>query len=453
MTSLAGLGDVLTGLGDAFARASAAGNEVGGLRRASRLDRLSRFFDRSPAPVRGADRQARGRRPRRRGSAVGLGGHRRRGPRHGPCRGADRAARPPAQLGRAEGSIWKPVAMRSCCRPTRSPISSSRWGTRPRAGRQKRGAVSSRRRAARRGWGSRSPRTGSRCAAIRSPKASSAHRSLSRGPPARTCRSSTTASRCERTEWISDGRLARLQYHRAGAARSGVEPAALANNLILELPGATSTLEDLVARTERGLLLTCLWYIREVDPTTLLLTGLTRDGVYLVEHGRDRRFGQQLPFQREPGRPAVEDHRGGTDRTGALAGMERVAQQDGDAAVARGRVQHELGEPRDLTASARRRARPPARPSSAAHPACDEIEARLELRLVAVPRVRDLERAALSGSTCRVAEQEPDRCAWARSSARGSPAIAGGCCSMATTRSRSLSHAGWNWRPRWLTGP
>ena len=41
----------------------------------------------------------------------------------------------------------------------------------------------------------------------------------------------------------------------------------------------------MVASTERGLLLTCLWYIREVDPRTLLLTGLTRDGVYLVENG------------------------------------------------------------------------------------------------------------------------------------------------------------------------
>ena len=40
-----------------------------------------------------------------------------------------------------------------------------------------------------------------------------------------------------------------------------------------------------MAGTERGLLLTCLWYIREVDPQTLLLTGLTRDGVYLVENG------------------------------------------------------------------------------------------------------------------------------------------------------------------------
>ena len=51
------------------------------------------------------------------------------------------------------------------------------------------------------------------------------------------------------------------------------------------MDGADGGLEELVAGTERGLLLTCLWYIREVDPQTLLLTGLTRDGVYLVEDG------------------------------------------------------------------------------------------------------------------------------------------------------------------------
>jgi predicted Zn-dependent protease len=89
----------------------------------------------------------------------------------------------------------------------------------------------------------------------------------------------------ERTSWIKDGKLANLRYHRAGAAHSGAEPARSADNLILELPGATGTLDEMVARTERGLLVTCLWYIREVDPVTLLLTGLTRDGVYLVENG------------------------------------------------------------------------------------------------------------------------------------------------------------------------
>ena len=57
-------------------------------------------------------------------------------------------------------------------------------------------------------------------------------------------------------------------------------------------------------RTERGLLLTCLWYIREVDPSTLLLTGLTFHGVYVIEDGAGGQSGQQLPLQREPGRPA-----------------------------------------------------------------------------------------------------------------------------------------------------
>jgi predicted Zn-dependent protease len=88
-----------------------------------------------------------------------------------------------------------------------------------------------------------------------------------------------------RTAWVQDGRLAALEYHRAGAARAGAVATAAADNLILELPGATDSLDDLVARTDRALLLTCLWYIREVDPVTLLVTGLTRDGVYLVEKG------------------------------------------------------------------------------------------------------------------------------------------------------------------------
>jgi predicted Zn-dependent protease len=90
----------------------------------------------------------------------------------------------------------------------------------------------------------------------------------------------------ERTLWVADGRLAALQYHRAGAQRSGVSAAQGIDNLVLELPGATGTVDDLVATTERGLLLTSLWYIRMVDPTSLLLTGLTRDGVYLIEDGR-----------------------------------------------------------------------------------------------------------------------------------------------------------------------
>jgi predicted Zn-dependent protease len=91
-----------------------------------------------------------------------------------------------------------------------------------------------------------------------------------------------------RIDWIQDGVLAHLRYHRAGAARSGVDFAPYIDNLILRADSAGpdgASVDDMVARTERGLLLTCLWYIREVDPETLLLTGLTRDGVYVIEDG------------------------------------------------------------------------------------------------------------------------------------------------------------------------
>ncbi|HYT09676.1 MAG TPA: metallopeptidase TldD-related protein [Mycobacteriales bacterium] len=87
------------------------------------------------------------------------------------------------------------------------------------------------------------------------------------------------------TDWIRSGELAELIRTRAWAAKTGTQPAPLIDNLMLEAPDASASLDDMVVRTERGLLLTCLWYIREVDPQTLLLTGLTRDGVYLVEGG------------------------------------------------------------------------------------------------------------------------------------------------------------------------
>jgi len=92
------------------------------------------------------------------------------------------------------------------------------------------------------------------------------------------------------TSWIRDGSLAALvsSRHSAAVARVPVTPAI--DNLTFATAAPTSgagapTLEQMIASTGRGLLLTCLWYIREVDPQTLLLTGLTRDGVYLVENG------------------------------------------------------------------------------------------------------------------------------------------------------------------------
>ncbi|QDQ10781.1 TldD/PmbA family protein [Streptomyces spectabilis] len=86
------------------------------------------------------------------------------------------------------------------------------------------------------------------------------------------------------TDWVRDGELKHLITTRHSAALTGLPVAPAIDNLILE-GGSDRSLDEMVAATERGLLLTCLWYIREVDPATLLLTGLTRDGVYLVENG------------------------------------------------------------------------------------------------------------------------------------------------------------------------
>lgn len=88
-----------------------------------------------------------------------------------------------------------------------------------------------------------------------------------------------------RTDWIADGHLNALVQTRHSAALTGQPVTPAIDNLALTVDGAGGGIDDLVRDTERGLLLTCLWYIRMVDPQTLLLTGLTRDGVYLVENG------------------------------------------------------------------------------------------------------------------------------------------------------------------------
>jgi predicted Zn-dependent protease len=87
------------------------------------------------------------------------------------------------------------------------------------------------------------------------------------------------------TDWLRDGQLRALIQTRHSAELTGQPVTPGVDNLLFAAPGAARGLEDMIAATDRGLLLTCLWYIREVDPQTLLLTGLTRDGVYLVEAG------------------------------------------------------------------------------------------------------------------------------------------------------------------------
>ncbi|HZD03094.1 MAG TPA: metallopeptidase TldD-related protein [Actinomycetes bacterium] len=87
------------------------------------------------------------------------------------------------------------------------------------------------------------------------------------------------------TDWVRDGQLTALVQTRHSARVTGLEATPFVDNLLLEGPDGGRAIEDMVAATRRGLLLTCLWYIREVDPQTLLLTGLTRDGVFMVEDG------------------------------------------------------------------------------------------------------------------------------------------------------------------------
>ncbi len=88
------------------------------------------------------------------------------------------------------------------------------------------------------------------------------------------------------TSWISDGSLAALISSRHSAEVAGLPVTPGIDNLTFATAApAAPTLSEMIDSTGHALLLTCLWYIREVDPQTLLLTGLTRDGVYLVEDG------------------------------------------------------------------------------------------------------------------------------------------------------------------------
>ena len=107
-----------------------------------------------------------------------------------------------------------------------------------------------------------------------------------------------------RTDWIRDGELAALLQTRHSAQLTGLPVTPGIDNLVLERRArAPGRVDDLVAATDRGLLLTCLWYIREVDPQTLLLTGLTRDGVHLVEGGEVVGTVTNFRFNESPDRP------------------------------------------------------------------------------------------------------------------------------------------------------
>lgn len=84
--------------------------------------------------------------------------------------------------------------------------------------------------------------------------------------------------------WIDKGVVKNLAYSRFWAKEKGVKPVPFPNNMIMA--GGTASLDEMIKSTQKGILVTKLWYIRTVDPQTLLLTGLTRDGTFYIENGK-----------------------------------------------------------------------------------------------------------------------------------------------------------------------
>ena len=79
--------------------------------------------------------------------------------------------------------------------------------------------------------------------------------------------------------------LKNVYYDAATARREKKETTPASPTMSLVVEGGTQTLEDMVKSTRRGLLVTFFWYLRPVDTLTLLNTGMTRDGLFLIENG------------------------------------------------------------------------------------------------------------------------------------------------------------------------
>jgi predicted Zn-dependent protease len=101
-----------------------------------------------------------------------------------------------------------------------------------------------------------------------------------------------------RTTWIENGVVRNLAYDRYWAEKQGVPTRPQVGSL--RMSGGNSSIEEMIANTQRGILVTRFWYIRPVDPRTILYTGLTRDGTFLIENGRISRAVQNLRFNESP---------------------------------------------------------------------------------------------------------------------------------------------------------
>jgi predicted Zn-dependent protease len=114
----------------------------------------------------------------------------------------------------------------------------------------------------------------------------------------------------EKVVWIENGVVKNLNYDRFWAQKQGVKPTRSGGGgggfggggrgNTLRMMGGTSSIADMIKSTERGLLVTRFWYIRGVDPRTILNTGLTRDGTFLIENGKISRPVKNFRFNESP---------------------------------------------------------------------------------------------------------------------------------------------------------
>jgi predicted Zn-dependent protease len=101
-----------------------------------------------------------------------------------------------------------------------------------------------------------------------------------------------------RQVWVENGVLKQLFYTRFWAQKQGKQPTGFPSSL--KMAGGTTSMDDMIKSTPRGILVTRLWYLRQVDPRTILYTGLTRDGTFLIENGKVSKAIKNFRFNESP---------------------------------------------------------------------------------------------------------------------------------------------------------
>ena len=101
-----------------------------------------------------------------------------------------------------------------------------------------------------------------------------------------------------RQVFVDHGVLKELYYSRWWAKKQGKQPTGAPTSFIMT--GGTDSVDDMIKSTQRGVLVTRLWYLREVDPRTILYTGLTRDGTFLIENGKISKAVKNFRFNDSP---------------------------------------------------------------------------------------------------------------------------------------------------------